>query len=59
MANIDKKYKQVNKKNYKEPAIPAGGAKYIYDSWNSGVGGKSKKRKPSGAGQKKTKWGGK
>ena len=52
MANIDKKYKQVNKKNYKEPSIPAGGAKQFYDNWNSGVG----KKKPSGGkGKKKTK----
>ena len=53
MATIDKKYKQVTKKNYKEPSIPAGGAKYIRDSWNAGVGGK---KKPSGGnGKKKTK----
>lgn len=50
MPTVDKKYKQVTKKNYKEPAIPAGGAKYIKESWNAGVGGK---KKPSGENKKK------
>ena len=50
MPTIDKKYKQVNKKNYKEPYIPEGGAKVIRDAWNAGVGGK---KKPSGGNKKK------
>lgn len=53
MPTVDKKYKQVTKKNYKEPKIPEGGARYIYDAWNNGVAGN--KKKPSGGTNKKKK----